>query len=590
MAVRPRNRAVVRAADGDPASQFAPGSAPTDDGISTTWRGIVLVAAISLFIGLDVAWRAEIWTYPLAALILTAGFAGISSCAVLAATLRRPAAMRRLEGGVLGLGIMLYLASLPAMFPAGARQYSGDEGLLTDLAGTALSHRSDPYAMSWPHAFAGQDSGMTLTVSGHVVTRFEYPPVTMILDALARPFTHGLPTAGVVTIAALVLTAILMFFLLPSPWRAAAPMICFGFGLYASPARQGDATIVAVPLLMLALCRWTSIGSGGRLGRSGWLSAVCLGLAAATQQLTWFVGPFLVVAIFLVRRADLPIRTTARLVCAYSAIAAAAFAVVNIPFAVWNFGDWLGGIASPLTQGTFPSGQGLVGITSFFTGGSGALGYYNFAALLYAAALLACFGLYFRRLGPAVAILPWTILFFAVRGLESYYFLFVVLYVVALLTADHAVVGRAHLLGGRLRQRLRLDTAARAVVITALFLPAVACLAIAIGTSQPLRLTVAPPTATGRKHIIATLTVTAANVSGHGIAPHFVLRSGAPPSAFWIIKSGPLTLPPGATATYVIRAPFAAAARPASDRIELLALSADPATLSSVTITMGHSG
>ena len=309
---------------------------------------------------------------------------------------------------------------------------------------------------------------MTLTMSGHVVTRFEYPPVTVILDALARPFTHGLPTAGVVTIAALVFTAILMFFLLPSPWRAAAPMICFGFGLYAAPARQGDASIVAVPLLMLALCRWTAIGSGGRLGRSGWLSAVCLGLAAAAQQLTWFVGPFLVAAIFLVRRADLPIRTTARLACAYSAIAAAAFAVVNIPFAAWDFGDWLGGIASPLTQGTFPSGQGLVGITSFFIGGSGALGYYNYAAVLYAAALLACFGLYFRRLGPAVAILPWTILFFAVRGLESYYVLFVVLYAVSLLTADQAVVGRAHQLGGRLRQRLRLDTPARAVVMTAL--------------------------------------------------------------------------------------------------------------------------
>jgi hypothetical protein len=562
-----------------------PGSAaPTAPAgaVSATWRGIVLVTVISIFLGITTTWKAAAWNHPLAMLAILGGFAGILLCAILALTIRGYAAMRWLECGVLGLALMFWALSLPSKF--GGTGYAGDEGTLSDLAGRALQHGTNPYAMSWPHAFDGWNTGITTLLNGQIVTRFEYPPVALILNALAHPILGALPVAGVLSTAALGITAILLFFLLPSPWRAVAPMVCLTLGLYASSSRRGDPTIIALPLLILAVYRWTSIGQGGRLGRLGWISAVCLGLAAATQQLTWFVAPFLVTAIYLACRGELPARASARLIGSYVGIAAATFAVVNLPFAAWNFGDWLRAIIAPLTQGAVPWGQGLVGITYYVTKGTGELGFYNYGALLYAAGLLACFVLFFRRLGPALAILPWTVFFFSVRAIESYYFLFIALFVVSLLTIDYAVIERAHQPGGRLRQFLRLDTKARAVGVTALFIPAVACLAIAIGSPQPLRLTVTPPAGTTPGSTISTVTVTATNVSSRPISPNFGLSNNPGITAAWVIRSGPRTLPPGATATYVISAPFGLATKQAGPHLLLRAFSAGPATLSSGVI------
>jgi len=578
------NEAGVRAADDAVVAAPAQGPGPADDQVSTIWRGIVLVSVISLFIGAYASW-ADPWTE----LTIMVGYGGILACAVLAVTARRPAGMRRLEYGVLGLAIMLYITSMPRLFPAHGGAYGGDEGTLTDLAGTALRSRSDPYALSWPHMLNGRHGAVTLTLSGHVISQFQYPPLSVILDALVKPLTAGLPTAGVLDVVVLGITSVLMFFLLPSPWRTVAPMILLGFPIYERYARLGEPVFLALPFLLLVLYRWTSIGSGGRLGRAGWISAVCLGLAGATQQLVWFIVPFVLLAIFLLRRSDAPAPAAVRLACGYTAVAAAAFIVVNIPFMIWNFGDWLRGIISPLTQGGIPNGPGLIGITYYLTGGSGALGFYDYAALAYAVALLACFGLYFRRLGPAVAILPWTIFLFT-RSQAGYFLLFAALWVISLLTSDHRVFARAHEPGGRLRQRLRLDSRAATIAVAALFVPTVACLGIAIGTPQPLSLTVAQPAVTRRGHVIATLKVRATNMSGHDIAPHFALSGDPGTSVEWVIKAGPATLAPGATAIYVIRPPYAAAAAPTSGPIKLRAFSGSPDTVSSATVPIGTGG
>jgi hypothetical protein len=548
---------------------------PAVNVVSAMWRGIVLIAVISLFVGVYATW-ADPWT----ALVVMIGYGGLLACAVLAVTLRTPAAMRRLEYGVLGLAISLFAASLPHLFPVSANPpYAGDEGILLDHAGLALYRHTDPYVLAWPHAVAGRSMGFTLTLSGQVVSRFQYPPITAIFDAIATPFTHGLPTAGIIAAAALVITTLLMFFLLPSPWRAVAPMVCLGLGIYQPEVWAGAPVMVMLPLLILALYRWTSIGSGGRLGRGGWVSAVCLGLAATAHQLAWFIAPFLLMAIFLVRRADVSRREAARLAGAYAAVAGATFAVVNVPFMIWNFGDWLSGIGAPVTQAAVPYGQGLIGITYYIIGGSGALSFYGYAALLYAIALLVCFGLWFRRLGPAVAILPWTILFFPSRSLSGYFTVFVGLWVVSLLTIDYGVFVRA-----RRPRPLFQGTRARAAVVTALFLPAAACLAIAVGTPQPLRLTVASRGATMR---IDALTVTATNTSGGNITPHFALQAGAAPTAVWVIRRGPATLRRGATATYLIEAPSALATTSRSVPVELRVFSANPDTLSSAPVTNG---
>jgi hypothetical protein len=560
------------------------GTAQTADGVSIVWRGIVLVSLIGLLSGMRAVWNAEIWGHLGAGLIVTAVYAGIFGCAIAAVSARAAAAMRRVEYSVLSVAVVLYLAELPRWFSLGATGYANDEGTLTDLAGSALRRGADPYAQSWPHAFDGWARGMTQTMSGHVVTRFDYPPVALILSATVKSFTHRLPAAGIVAALALLALTVLMFFLLPSPWRCAAPLICVGLGFYLPVARLGYPTIVALPLLVLAFSRWTSIGAGGRLGWRGWGSAGALGLAAATEQVTWFAIPFLLVAIVLIRRADLTWRASLTVTGAYLAVASAAFAVVNAPFALWNPGDWLAGIVAPLTQGAVPHGQGLVDVSFYLLRGSGAMNFYSYAALAYGLALLICYALYIRRLGLAVAILPWTIFFFSVRSEDGYFVLPVVVWVVSVITADRAAIERAHQPGSGLRGRRFASTRTRAAAAGACFLPALALVAVAIGTPPSLRLRVAPVTA-GRTGGISHLTVTVTNTSGHQVAPNFSLSQDEGTTPFWIITSGPAALRPGTTATYDIRAPWPAA-RPRSTTklIELRVFSGGPATLSSTVV------
>jgi hypothetical protein len=582
----PDNQAVEESPSGAQAPDLASG------GVSVTWRAVVLITLLCLLAGMRPVWNAIIWHHSYMTLALLAGYAAIFGCAILAVVLRVPAAMRRLEYGVLALALWLYASSLPRWFRPGTTSYANDEGPLTDLAGTALRSGRDPYARSWPRAFVGWRDGMTQTMSGHVVRRFDYPPVAAILDALAKPVTHGLPTAGVVAALALLVLTVLTFFLLPSPWRTAAPLVCIGLGIYLPVARLGYPTVIALPLLVLAVNRWTSVGAGGRLGRLGWAGAIGLGLAAATEQVTWFFAPFLIVAIVLVRRGELPWRATVRVCGYYVGIAIAAFGIVNLPFAAWNFRDWLEGVIAPMTQGAVPHGQGLVDVSLYLLRGSGAMNFYSYGALAYGIALLFGFTLYLRRLGAAVAILPWTIFLFSVRSQDGYFLLPAVLWVVSVLTGDRSVIERAHDLAGPLRRVLpggRLfGTRAPAAVLAAAFLPAVACLAVAVGTPPPLRLTVSVPAAGGSGTHVSSLTVAVTNGSGHDVSPHFALSSGVSITAYWIITSGPTTLRPGATARYVITAPWRSAAPSrAAKLLELRAYSGGPATLSSAVISRG---
>ena len=60
--------------------------------------------------------------------------------------------------------------------------------------------------------------------------------------------------------------------------------------------------------LIPVVVRWPDIGRAGRLRRSDLLRAACLGAACATQQLAWFVAPFLLVGLFALRRGELPAR------------------------------------------------------------------------------------------------------------------------------------------------------------------------------------------------------------------------------------------------------------------------------------------
>ena len=73
--------------------------------------------------------------------------------------------------------------------------------------------------------------------------------------------------------------------------------------------------------LIPVIVRWPDIGRAGRLRRSDLLRAACLGAACATQQLAWFVAPFLLVGLFALRRGELPARRAFGTVASFAGVA-----------------------------------------------------------------------------------------------------------------------------------------------------------------------------------------------------------------------------------------------------------------------------
>jgi hypothetical protein len=144
-------------------------------------------------------------------------------------------------------------------------------------------------------------------------------------------------------------------------------------------------------------------------------SALAYGVAAATKQLAWFFAPFYLIAVVTMHGWREGLRR--------GAIAAAVFAVTNLPFLIAHPADWLEGVLTPLSDPMFPRGAAII-----FLGTNGGLPLLPSTAYLAleAVAALACVAVAWRarrtspELGVVLALIP---LFFAWRSLFSYFFL-----------------------------------------------------------------------------------------------------------------------------------------------------------------------
>ncbi len=160
-----------------------------------------------------------------------------------------------------------------------------------------------------------------------------------------------------------------------------------------------------------------------------WLSALFMGIAVATKQVSWFLVPFYLVLIFRMmgKRKTLSVM----------AIVAAVFFIANSPFIIADPGLWLTSMMSPMTDNLFPLG---VGIVTFVTGSV-----LDIQSSLIFGAMEVIIGIvaiiwYFRNCiryphaGPLLAVLP---LFFAWRSLWPYFFYFDIVILAAVLIDEY---------------------------------------------------------------------------------------------------------------------------------------------------------
>ncbi|WP_308117338.1 hypothetical protein [Streptomyces fuscigenes] len=543
-----------------------------------------MLATVSLFIGTRDAWTRAIHYDPPVAAVISAGYAGILVCGVLSLCVTGRRALGRVDAAV--LGVALALAVCAYWLDHGGT----DEGVLTAQAASEIVHGRPVYGSPWPWLFELPRVGLTRTMSGGGDYTYAYPPLAALLTAPVRLVVHSTAAATLVTTAALVAGTLALWRLLPAPWRSAATAVCLGFGLLPHYARAGYPALVAFALLVPVVVRWQDTGAGGRLGRRGLLRACCLGAACAAQQLAWAFAPFLLVGIHAVRRGD-PVPGAARsaraVTARYAGVAALTCLVLNAYVALQGPRAWLGGMLLPFTQGAILHGQGLMGISYYFTSGSGRLDFYSYASLLLLLGLLAALALFVRRLGPALTVLPWLPFYLATRSQDGYYLLMTPLWLAAAVTVPTAALATAwqpalpRPLAGR---------RVRAAVAVGLVLPAALCATVAAASPPPLRMTLTPRFTEGSRHGITSLAVRAVNTTGARLTPHFASRTGQGASPWWPIRSGPPALGPHASASYVLRPPHGlyAVARGPHMPVRLIAVTDGPMTVTTALVPTRH--
>ncbi|MCG7204859.1 hypothetical protein MB828_13680 [Streptomyces arenae] len=559
-------------------TQSAVSAAPGGAGAPAPWhRVLTLLADIGLFIGTRSIWAQAATHHLVLAALISVCYVSILVTGVLTLTVRRTRSLARLDLVVLVTAVVL------AGCGWALNHGGGDEGALTTQAARELVAGHAVYGQPWPWLFHGTGIALTPTISGGYDYTYGYPPLATLLTApLLWLGHHGAPATAVCT-GALIAGTVTLWRMLPVPWRSAATLSCLGFGFLSTYARVGYPAVIALALLVPVVVRWPRIGLGGRLGAPGIARAACLGAACAAQQLPWFLTPFLLAGLYAVRRGELGGRAAALVVLRVAGVAGAVWLLINTYFIVSDPGRWLRGIALPLIQGAVVHGQGLVDVTLYYTDGSDRIDWYSHASLLFAAALLALFVLFVRRLGPAATVLPWLAFFLATRSQDGYYLLMTPLWLAAAVTAplsefEHAWQPRPGPLTGPRRRP------ALAVTVVLLLAPALVSAALAVTGRPPLRMEITALRRTGhRSAVVRAMTLKVVNTGGVPLTPHYTLTTGQGMSMYWLLVRGPATIPGHGTASVELRPPDGRFGIPAKagTRIRLRAFTADPQTLSS---------
>jgi hypothetical protein len=542
-------------------------------------RGMTVLATISLFIGTRSAWTKAMESDPAVAGVISVCYASILVCAVLSLLVRSRRTLTRVDAAVLVTAVALVTCGY-LLDHAGT-----DEGVLTAQAASEILHGHPVYGQPWPWLFGTPTVGVTKTMSGGADYTYGYPPLTALIAAPLHAVVHSTAAATMVTTGAFLASSVLLWFLFPAPWRSAATAVCLGFGFLPHYAYDGYPAITALALLVPVVVRWHRTGAGGRLGSGGVLRAACLGGACAAQQLAWFFAPFLLIGLYAVRRGQLGSRQALAVTARYAASAALTWGAVNAYFAVQDFSGWLHGILLPLQQKAILHGQGVMGISYYFTDGSSRLDYYSYGSILLLVGLLAATLLFARRLGPAITVLPWTVFYLATRSQDGYFLLMTPLWLAAAATVPTTAFATAWQprLPGFIGHR------AKGVVAVGLLVPAMACVSVAAGSAPPLRMSLAPRFATHGSHPgITSIDVRARNTTGTTVVPHFASRVGQGASSWWTIASGPADVAPHASAHWVVRPPGGFRTLPGgrNPRFYLIAVTGTPMTITTARIPL----
>ena len=202
-------------------------------------RILTLLADVSLFIGTRTVWTQAASHRPAVAAVISACYASVLVCGVLALVVRRARSLARLDLVVLVTAVALVLCTW-AMDHGGS-----DEAVLTTQAARELVAGHPVYGHPWPWLFT-KDIALTPTVTGGYDFTYGYPPLAPLLTAPLLWLGHGGAPATALSTLALIVGAVVLWRMLPVQWRSAATMVCLGFGFLPIYGRLGYPSIIAL--------------------------------------------------------------------------------------------------------------------------------------------------------------------------------------------------------------------------------------------------------------------------------------------------------------------------------------------------------
>ncbi len=286
--------------------------------------------------------------------------------------------------------------------------------------------RTGIFADSFPYptedeleSFWGEAITTPEVIPPEIESRFNYPAGSFLLVA---PFTAlGIDDMRIVLIV-FAIPALIYAVLKVAPQKRLIIIlgVLLSFELWGAMF-DGDTKLLCLPFILVGYLL---------IPRRLWLSAIFIGIAAATRQTAWFFLPFYLILIW---------QTKGWRMCLQSgAIIGSVFLAANTPFLAANPQLWLTSVLAPMAGEMFPAGSGMV---SLITSGVVPFDW----PFLFTILELAAFGggiLWYirnaRRAPHAGLLLAVVPLFFAWRSLWSYfYFVDIILLAVVLSQEKH---------------------------------------------------------------------------------------------------------------------------------------------------------
>ncbi len=285
-----------------------------------------------------------------------------------------------------------------------------DGRIYLDYAARLLRRGINPYGQSMLEAYRMYRfplSFSTPLVTGDLTDRLPYPALSFLVFV---PFQWlGIPTYLVYFVFFCGALA-LLYRHAPAAVKPLVLLPFFAENEFFIYSLGGVSDTFWMFLLLLCVATWR---------RAGLRRALWYGLACSTKQHPWTLAPFLVIRIWLETPGSRGEKACA--VGSFLGVAAGVFALVNAPFAVWDFPSWLMGCLEPLRSPMIAFGQGLTALT---IQGIVDIPRRAFTVLQWGVLGLAAwaYGRHFRTLKPGLWLAPSVAMWFSHRSLTSYWY------------------------------------------------------------------------------------------------------------------------------------------------------------------------